>query len=883
MSSERDILPGYVKPIHYDLKLSKIDVKNNTFEGEVAIQLEIKEDTNKIILHASNLEFKKTIVNYSVAKTESNIKVESIEFDGKKELVTIHLNETLRADPSAKLLLTIIYTGEIKTNMEGFYRSDYKDINGEDQIALSTQFEATTARVTFPSFDEPNLKATFQLSLTIAEDFTALSNTPILSSKVLDDGKKKGSIEAHGLKTVIFEKTVIQSTYLFAWAIGKLDYIETFTDRLYNGKRLPVRVYTQEGISEQGKFGLEVAKKAIDILSEIFEIDYVLSKIDLISIPSYSHNAMENWGLITFRPTALLYDPKTSSEEYKLKVCYVICHELAHQWFGNLVTMDWWDELWLNEGFATWVGYYVADLIYPEWKVFETQIFQGQQTALIADSVRSSHPVEVPIKSSSDIDQVFDHISYLKGGSVIHQFAKTLGVKTFLKGVSHYLNKNKFANGTTNDLLSSISEVSGQSVLSIAEDWIRKIGFPYVEVQSLENGDVKFIQKRFLSAGDATNEENTTVWSIPLNISTGFKPEDLNTQTLNEKELIVPKLSESFFKVNKDNVGFFRVVYDDKSGELIQQNISKLSNVDKAGLINDSFITSIAGLSKTSRFLSLLQHFKGESEYIVLSSLIQNLKNFSSLWYGVSERVQTGLKQYFKDIISSAALSVLDIEKPKDFLAITLRNELLSAGVSFGIDDITNKGKSLFDKLIKAENIDPSLRFFILSSTISSSDATEDQFNSILEYIKASTSLDAREIGLTALSSVSNPTLILRALELILSEDIPIMDVQFIANGLSKNSKAKIAFWEYLAANYDAIYTRLNVNRVVFDRFIKFTLGRYSDSTLYTTIEQFFKDKDIYGFERSLYQVLDQIKTNSAWVERDDNDVEEWLQEHNYI
>ncbi|KAH3680723.1 hypothetical protein WICPIJ_008120 [Wickerhamomyces pijperi] len=878
-ASERDVLPSYFKPVHYDLEVFNINVQQNTFQGKVNIELNIKEDTNKIVLNSHGLTFQNTTVKYTASKTEQNIQVQGVEFEEKKDLATISLSETLKASPDAKVSLTIDYTAAIRTNMEGFYRSDYKDLHGKDQVLLSTQFEAIAARSAFPCFDEPNLKASYQLTLTVAEDFTAISNTPIVSSTILGDGKKKGPIEAHGLKKVKFEKTVVQSSYLFAWVVGKLDYVEAFTERTYNGKRLPVRVYTQEGFSDQGLFGLEVAKQAVDVLSDVFEIDYVLPKLDLVAVPAYSHNAMENWGLITFRPTALLFDPKSSSEEYKAKVCSVVCHELAHQWFGNLVTMDWWDELWLNEGFATWVGTYVVGEVYPEWRAFEIDIFESQVKALESDSVRSSHPVEVPIQSASDIDQVFDQISYLKGCSVIHQIAQTLGTKTFLQGVAHYLKKNKFSNGTLDDLLSSISEVSGKNVLEISNNWIRKIGFPYVTVQVLDNGDVKFTQKRFLSAGDATESEDQTLWSIPLQISTGIEDSDLKTFTLNQRELVIPQLAieAPFFKVNKNKSGFYRVVYDEKSRTAIESNTSKLSNVDKADLINDSFVTSIAGLSKTSDFLSLLKSFKGESDYLVLVTIVNALKKFKSLWYTQSPEIQLGLNEFFKSIISSPSLSFLENEASSDFLTNNLRIDLLNAGSSFGIEEIIANGRAKFDTLLSNGEADPSLRLFILSSVIASPTFTLEQFESVIEYIQTSKALDTREIALTALSSVTNPDLIPKAFSLILDERIPIMDVQFIAIGLSKNTKTKSAFWKYLHDNYDAIYNRLNLNKVVFDRFIKFTLGNLSCNDTHDEIMKFFEDKDIYGFERSLGQILDQIKTNSAWIERDSKDVEAWL------
>lgn len=248
--------------------------------------------------------------------------------------------------------------------MAGFYRSKYKPTveaaksvprDDEYHYMFSTQFEACDARRTFPCFDEPNLKATFDFEIEIPEDQVALSNMPEKATKPSKDG----------WKVVSFETTPIMSTYLLAWAVGDFEYVEAFTKRKYNGKSMPVRVYTTRGLKEQGRYALEHAHQTVDYFSEIFRIDYPLPKSDLLAVHEFSHGAMENWGLVTYRTTAVLFDEKESDQRYKNRVAYVVAHELAHQWFGNLVTMDWWNELWLNEGFATWVGWLAVDHLHP--------------------------------------------------------------------------------------------------------------------------------------------------------------------------------------------------------------------------------------------------------------------------------------------------------------------------------------------------------------------------------------------------------------------------------------------------------------------------------------------------------------------------------------
>ena len=360
-------------------------------------------------------------------------------------------------DASSDAVLSIRYAGIMNNSMAGFYRSKYKPtvtpaksvpMDGEHHVMFSTQFESSDARRALPCFDEPNLKATFDVSIEIPEDQTALSNMP---EKEVKQGKP-------GLKKVVFERTPVMSTYLLAWAFGDFEYVEGFTQREYQGKQLPCRVYTTRGLKEQGRFAIENCHQVVDYFSKIFKIDYPLPKMDLLAVHEFSHGAMENWGLVTYRTTAVLFDEKQSDAKYKNRVAYVVAHELAHQWFGNLVTMDWWSELWLNEGFATWVGWLAIDHLYPEHEVWSQFVTEAVQTAQNLDSLRASHPIEVPVRDALEVDQIFDAISYLKGSSVIRMLSGHLGVETFLEGVSAYLKKHAY--GRMNPLLSPAASLT---------------------------------------------------------------------------------------------------------------------------------------------------------------------------------------------------------------------------------------------------------------------------------------------------------------------------------------------------------------------------------------------------------------------------------------
>lgn len=279
----------------------------------------------------------------------------------------------------------------------------------------------------------------------------------------------------------------------------------------------------------------------------------------------------------------MLFDEKVSDAKYKNRVAYVVAHELAHQWFGNLVTMDWWSELWLNEGFATWVGWLATDKIHPDWNVWPQFVSEGMQTAFTLDSLRSSHPIEVPVKDALDVDQIFDHISYLKGSSVIRMLAAHLGQETFLKGVSNYLKAHAYGNATTNDLWSAISEVSGQDVNALMDPWIRKIGFPVLTVVE-EPGQVGVKQSRYLSTGDVKPEDDSTTWWVPLGIEGKTGTKGVTAVPFTKKEDIVRDVDDAFYKINKDSAGFYRTNYPPARLEKLGKQTDRLSLSDKIGM-----------------------------------------------------------------------------------------------------------------------------------------------------------------------------------------------------------------------------------------------------------------------------------------------------------
>lgn len=452
VSTEREILPKHLKPIHYDITVEPHLEEATEFSGTVVIDLDVVVETSSITLNAIDLEISKTEV---ITRDGKTVDVSGLDFHKAKERVTIGLNQKLFVGQKIKLKQS--FKGSLLHQSSAFFRSPVIESDGKTKWMVSTQLEATDARRVFPSFDEPALKATFSVTLVADKNLTCLGNMDVGSE--VDVGK--------GKKAVTFNKTPPMSTYIVAFAIGDLRMIET------HNFRVPVRVYASADKNiEHGRFGLELAARTLKAFEKIFDIDYPLPKMDLIAIPG-GQGAMENWGLVTFRDSILLVDEKeTSAEAFRLAGS-VMVHELAHQWFGNLVTMEFWDGLWLNESFADWAELYAWETLEPSWQMWQKYANAGYQKALSLDGNKASHPVEVPVNNATEIAQIFDDISYDKGCAVIRMISRHLGIEVFVKGVQKYLKRAAYGNSLTRDLWDALSEVSGQDVAKIMETWTK--------------------------------------------------------------------------------------------------------------------------------------------------------------------------------------------------------------------------------------------------------------------------------------------------------------------------------------------------------------------------------------------------------------------------
>lgn len=606
--------------------------------------LDVVKDTKSISLNTIDLKIHSTTVSSGGQEVAS---APTVHHNDETQVTEISFDQTI---PSGnKATLTMTFTGTLNDNMAGFYRSSFKDENGKTTYMATTQMEPTDARRAFPCFDEPALKAKFTVTLIADEKMTCLSNMDVAEEKTVGSamvGRKR--------KAVTFNPTPLMSTYLLAFIVGELNYIET------NNFRVPVRVYAPKDRDiEHGRFSLELAARTLDFYEKTFDSKFPLPKMDMIAIPDFSAGAMENWGLVTYRVVDVLIDEKVSGAATKQRVAETVQHELAHQWFGNLVTMDFWDGLWLNEGFATWMSWYSCNVFYPDWKVWEGYVTDNLASALSLDSLRSSHPIEVPVKRADEINQIFDAISYSKGSCVLRMISKYLGEETFMEGIRRYLKKHAYGNTQTGDLWAALSDASGKDVEKVMDIWTKKVGFPVVTVtENSTTSSINVKQNRFLRTADVKPEEDQTLYPVFLGLRTKDGVDKELALSSRESEVRLKDLD--FFKLNADHSGLYRTSYSPerlhKLGLAAKDGL--LTVEDRAGMIADAGALAASGYQKTSGILSLLDGFKSEPEFVVWQEITSRISVLRAAWTFEDQAARDALKKFQLELTKDKAHEV---------------------------------------------------------------------------------------------------------------------------------------------------------------------------------------------------------------------------------
>mmetsp|Transcript_20016 Transcript_20016/g.35566 ORF Transcript_20016/g.35566 Transcript_20016/m.35566 type:complete len:936 (-) Transcript_20016:55-2862(-) len=872
--AERVLLSKAFKPELYDLTIDTNMADDFQYGGQVLIHAQLAEAMSSITLHVKELHLEECKF---VTEAGETIATHQKSYDVALNTVTIKFDAEL---PAGAGVLDISFTGTHNDQMCGFYRSTFKGPNGEDKVMLCSQFESLDARRCFPCVDEPAAKATFKATLIVDDGLAALSNMPVETESLVEDGKRR---------KVVFEETPMMSTYLLAFVVGDLDYIECKSKH-----GILIRVYTKPGETHLGEFALEFGADALDFYDDMFKQPYPLPKLDMVAVPDFAAGAMENWGLVTYRDVALLTDLTKASNAQKQYVAVVVAHELAHQWFGNLVTMEWWSSLWLNEGFASWMESHCIASLKPEWNKWE-QFVQGDQAmALKLDALVSSHPIEVPIKHAKEVEQVFDGISYLKGASVVRLIHSFLGKEHFEQGLQVYMDRHKYSNAETTDLWQAWEDVSKKPVQKVMASWTDQMGFPVIVVKSMRWGKnnatvaLQVEQKWFIGDGSEHPDSKNKLWSIPIIVTVGGsdgKAINLGIMDTRTAKIVIPVAArkKTWIKLNGDQHVPMRVNYDAVAGELgplFNEAISsqEMSANDRVGLVSDYSALTKAGQIEPSSLIRLLAAYTNESSMPVIAALGTVLGELDTVLSN-DPALSAEFKTFAAKLISGPSKATgWDARADDGHLTTLMRSSLISLQASYMAEDedvqreaFTRFEQWISDPVQNSEVLPSTIRSAVLKIVLSTSE-DEIAFEQLLDLAEKTTSSQEKNEIFAAIGFVKSPELKRKVLEWsYFSGAVRLQDVFYPVRSVSMSSLEGLELcWSYLQEHFTEI---IALGRTAHPSITSGTVNAccrgFATTDRADEIEAFFKvhqEQPLPQISRSLDQLIEGIRASAKFL-----------------
>ena len=802
-------LPKEVVPTEYAIRIVP-NLDNFTFAGSETVKLNVRSPVHQLVLNGLELKIEAASVD------GKELPLSAISTDNEKELMTLTLPSELAAGDHA---LALRFTGKINQQGQGLFYMRYQEQgSGARKVMLGTQFEATDARRFFPCWDEPAFRARFQLTVVVPENWLAVSNMPIESEQKIAGGKE-----------VRFAPTPPMSSYLNVFVAGELDFIESRVGPTQ------IRVIATKGKAELGRYALEASAEILKYYNDYFGVPYPLPKLDQIAIPGGFGGAMENWGGITYYESRLLFDPKSSSGETKQNIYEVLAHEMAHMWFGDLVTMAWWDNLWLNEGFASWMGSKCTAHFNPQWEVWlarelprdpTRRIGIAKEAAMEGDARSTTHPIQQRIATEAEANSAFDDITYKKGQSFLRMLESFLGEDVFRDGIRQYIAAHEYSNTTTADLWNALSEASNKSVGEIAAGWTEQPGFPVVAVKREAYGKVRLTQERF-----TVNFNNATplLWQIPLTYSVvGETPATL---LMTDKTAALEDiLADRALKLNLNGAGNYRVEYDDRSWELLLKALPKLGVEDRVNLMSDAWALVQAGRAPVLLYFELVKKLPASTDLAEREQIINVLDFVNGLLVGSSERER--FQRYARSLLRPTFATLGWGPKPNEPPnAGRLRASLIGALGQLNDPEIIAGCRERFEKyLAHPASLPPDLRAPVLA--VVGRYADEKTWNKLHELGLKTTSIEDQQNYYEALACATDPKLVKKTLAIALTDELPTSRAIFLVSRVARDSGHPDIAWEFAKANMKALLAKVDAagaNRYAPSLFTFFSDGLRAD------------------------------------------------------
>ena len=856
-------LPGNVLPLKYSVTLDP-DLNDFTFTGEETVDIRVTETTNRIAVNAVELQISDVQLTL---EDGASLPAHDIALDEDSETATFTFGRNI---PPGNAALRIHFTGILNDQLRGFYRSQYTNPEGQQQYLATTQFEATDARRAIPCWDDPAVKATFQVTLVIPSNLVAISNT-LVESETPQNG---------GTKAVRFAETPKMSTYLLAFIVGDFASVE---QRAPNGTL--VRVWATRGKEEQGRFAVENAVGLLSYFNDYFGIPYPLDKLDHIAVPDFAAGAMENWGAITYRETALLYDPENSSANTRQRIMEVVSHEMAHMWFGDLVTMEWWDDLWLNESFASWMGDKAVDHQYPEWNMWTQFVYQDTNSGLSLDGLRNSHPIEARVENPSQIRELFDAISYSKGGATLRMLEDFLGAETFQRGLHGYLSAHQYGNARTEDLWAALEAASGQPVTAVMNTWVKQMGYPYLQAETHSHGPdlyVSLSQRRFLYDHLLEQgEEDKTLWQVPVSVVRAGTRGKLSV-LMNEPETEMALGGEpatdtpDWVKVNAGQTGFYRVNYSPEGWEKLRAAVEgqQLPAIDRLGIQNDAYALVRAGHLPATQFLSLSKAYQNETDASVWSDLSTNLRGMENLLQDEPffSRYRDFAATIFEQVVRQAGWDARPGEGHLDSL---LRTTVLGQIGAYGDPQALAEAGTRFTRFLnEPASLHPDLRGLVYG--LAAQEGDESTYDTLWKLEKSADLHEERIRLLGALTRFQQKELLQDVLERSMSPEVRSQDTVLVVIAVAGNRHGKDLAWEFVKTNWDELDRRYGRGGFAIMRLVGIT-GAFTTTERAQEVEEFFREHPAPSAQRTIQQSLERIRLNVKWLESNRQGLAEWF------
>lgn len=835
-------LPRTVVPARYEIRLAP-DLTNFKFTGEEVVHAEVMQPVKEIVLNSIELEVHSAELSNDKGTKYSG----AISFQESEERLILKFDQEIAA---GKWQLKLKFTGTLNDKLHGFYRSTYKDPQGNQKTLATTQFEATDARRAFPCWDEPDFKATYKVTLEIDENLQAISNASIEAEKKLGNGKKE----------ISFRETIKMSTYLVAFVVGEFEATDPV---MADGK--PIRIWTPPGKKHLGKFSEGIAKHSLEFFAKYYGVPYPGDKLDLVAIPDFAFGAMENLGCVTFRENALLVDEKTSSHAEQERVADVVAHEIAHMWFGDLTTMSWWNGIWLNEAFATFAEMMAVNAWKPDWKRWET-FGASRAAAMVVDGLNSTRPIEYEVRRPEECNGMFDVLTYEKGASVLRQLEQYLEEPVFQKGISIYLKRHQFANTETSDLWQALEEASKQPIVQIMDSWIFHPGHPMISVEVDGSGkNIKISQQRFFYVRE--NEQNKQLFHVPvmLRAKAGGKTVTKKILLKSESETIEMPDKVDWVVVNEGGHGFYRVRYSaDLQSKLTADVFNVLSPIERFNLVNDTWAMVVAGHTPLSQYLELVSLFTSETDKNVWGVIAGSVAYLDRL---LPDNARSSFEAFVRKLVKPAHERLgWAPQKGESELVAQLRGLLIGTLGTYGNDpDVQKKAQEMYEKYKGDKTaVDPNVVPAVVNILASSGDKA--RYEEFLEGFKTAKTPQDEERYLYALAGFRHKDLLTQTLDRTINGEVRTQNAPYLLRSVMMNVQGREMAWDFMKKNWKQLLSKFPDNSI--PRMVEGIIALV-DPKLEQDVVGFFKENPVATGAKTVEQHMERLKVAVRFKERE--------------